>query len=368
MRPFTRRSKLPQDAYNKVVAKGLDAVYDATASEQIQISKLRTVIISDLHRGARDQADDFERGESHYAAALGSYLERGYQLWLLGDVEELWENGVDEVMASYFALLELERAFAEGPGLRRFWGNHDLAWKKQERVESKLRKYLTGDVEVHEGMRLVVLDGEERLGEVFLAHGHQGTMSSEWFQFWGRLALRVVWRRFQNAQTALSTTPASSFDLRAKHDKAMAAWARSRGIRNPGECPVLVAGHTHHPVFPGVAPKLPTSAEAADLEYKLNKGRQDGTSRKRLARTRAELESIQALLRQEPHDPSRIDPPCYFNTGCCCFPDGDVTCVELADGEIRLMRWPNDRGRSKPKELAKLPLRDVLAQMAAASN
>lgn len=31
--------------------------------------------------------------------------------------------------------------------------------------------------------------------------------------------------------------------------------------------------------------------------------------------------------------------PCYFNTGCCRFADGDITGIELDDGSIRLIKW-----------------------------
>jgi hypothetical protein len=31
--------------------------------------------------------------------------------------------------------------------------------------------------------------------------------------------------------------------------------------------------------------------------------------------------------------------PTYFNTGCCCFDDGDITGIEIADGFIRLIKW-----------------------------
>src|SRR5215211_2783982 len=50
----------------------------------------------------------------------------------------------------------------------------------------------------------------------------------------------------------------------------------------------------------------------------------------------AEREEI-AILKAKP--PIPIDPPCFFNTGCCSFGDGDITGLELADGEIRLVRW-----------------------------
>ena len=31
--------------------------------------------------------------------------------------------------------------------------------------------------------------------------------------------------------------------------------------------------------------------------------------------------------------------PCYFNTGCCKYADGDITGMELLDGELRLVKW-----------------------------
>ncbi len=39
--------------------------------------------------------------------------------------------------------------------------------------------------------------------------------------------------------------------------------------------------------------------------------------------------------------------PCYFNAGCCSFSDGDITGMEVADGEIRLVRWKRDPGNEE---------------------
>jgi hypothetical protein len=59
------------------------------------------------------------------------------------------------------------------------------------------------------------------------------------------------------------------------------------------------------------------------------------------AAVRAELEFARTSVRR-PEEALTISPPCYFNTGCCSFPDGDVTGLEIADGEIRLVRWPGN--------------------------
>jgi hypothetical protein len=31
--------------------------------------------------------------------------------------------------------------------------------------------------------------------------------------------------------------------------------------------------------------------------------------------------------------------PNYFNSGCCCFDDGDITGIEITGEKIRLIKW-----------------------------
>ena len=366
MAVFTRAKNLSQDEYQEAIDKGLGRAFDEAERADVQLADLRVVVFSDLHRGARDGADDFQRCEPAYGAALGWYLERHYELWLLGDVDELWENDIDEVLPSYEEAMKLERAFLEGPGLRRFYGNHDLDWAEADLVEKHLDERLPG-IEVGEALRLRVLDGERALGMLFFAHGHQGTDASDRFAWLSRWVLRHIWRRIQASQGWLTTTPATDYALRAKHDTAMFNWARARVTSGaPDERPVLVAGHTHHPVFPDKPPPREDSATATRLAEELEHARQAGEPPEKLSERRAELERVRAKLRGDRYDPPDIEPPCYFNTGCCCFPDRDVTCIELTPDEVRLVRWLDDQGNAKPKQLAKLPLRDVFGRIAAA--
>jgi UDP-2,3-diacylglucosamine pyrophosphatase LpxH len=370
MRPFVRASKLDQSDYDQAIAKGLTRAYDATKPEPVELAQLRVVVISDLHRGARDGADDFERAEAAYSAALGWYLEERYQLFLLGDVEELWENDLEEVVPdSYRALLDLEAKFASergGPGLRRFWGNHDLDWKDQKKVKRKLGTFLPG-VPAQEALILDVQDGSEPIGRLFFVHGHQGTDFSERFQFISRFFVRRVWRKVQRSQGWLSTTPAHDYVLRAKHDTAMFRWARGR-IREgrKGDQPILIAGHTHHPVIPGHPPPEPKTEDLEDLRKGLEQARKDKADVDRIAAIRAELEGVEGFLRRKRYPAPELDePPCYFNGGCCCYPDGDVTCLELdgAADEIRLVRFPRDRPEAD-RSLPAVPLRETFRKVA----
>jgi hypothetical protein len=371
MSMFKRTSKLPPSEYAEKVAAGLTRAFtdEKTQTRDVQLSELRLVVLSDLHRGARDGADDFQRCEPAYGAALGAYLERGYQLYLLGDVEELWENDIGEVLPHYDACLKLEREFMEGPGLVRFFGNHDIEWRDARRVDKNLgvKERLPGIV-VHEALKLRVLDGQTPLGLLFFVHGHQGTDFSERHYWISRLALRFVWRKIQKSLGWLSTTPAEDYVLRAKHDVAMFRWSHEQALSSPpDERAAMIAGHTHHPVFPGHPPPGPNEAGAAEKKAELDAARAAGASVDQLAELHAELEQILALGRREPYTPPAIEPPTYFNTGCCCFPDRDVTGLEIADGNITLVRWLDDGGEARAKKLAgPMALKDIFASLAAA--
>jgi hypothetical protein len=380
-----RRSKdLDDQDYVTAVGKGLDKAFKPRprpwarrrsarqhVSASVEASDLKLVVFSDLHRGTRDPADDFRRSHRAYRAALGWYLENGYELWLLGDIEELWENGKKDVLQKYDAVLKLEQEFLppKGPGLRRFYGNHDLDWNKASRVKDHLGQFI-GGTSVIESLRLHVRENGQDLGLVFFLHGHQGTPGSDTYAVVSRLAVRWIWRAVQLSQGWIATTPAESNDIRSKHDAAMLAWAQERAKKEPpGQRPILVAGHTHHPVFPGKPPERPTSDEVAEIQAELDMS-QDVAQRPRI---RAHLELTAARVWEEHYDVPAIDPPCYFNTGCGSFPDGDVTCLEFNGepyhsedrndprGKVRLMRWLDNDGMPLPRELAAAPLRETLA-------
>ncbi len=335
-------------------------------------------MFSDLHRGKFvDKADDFRRAHRAYRAALGSYFEQGYELWLLGDIEELWENKAKDVVTTYAEALELEQRFVApgGPGLRRFYGNHDLDWSRPKWVKEHLAEWLDG-TPVSESLRLHVHERGKPLGMFFLVHGHQGTASSDTFAAISRLPVRYVWPHIQRAHGWVATTPAESPNLRDKHDRAMADWAMARASSEPRHArPILIAGHTHHPIFPDEPPKRPTEGELAALRDQLA----DETNPAARAELAGKIELMRAELWEPEFVPPSIVPPCYFNTGCASFPDGDVTCLELngeqlvdaedendGRGKIRLVRWLDNHGEPRSHPLASRPLREVLNDVSAA--
>src|SRR5215207_9789731 len=81
-----KRRRVREDIFEALDVARRDAVTRPISPDD------RLVIFSDHHKGARDGADDFQRCERAYNAALAYYDHLGYDLIELGDVEEPWEN------------------------------------------------------------------------------------------------------------------------------------------------------------------------------------------------------------------------------------------------------------------------------------
>jgi hypothetical protein len=348
-------------SYESRITDGLDAAFRRAASREISmdLNDVRWIIFSDQHRGGRGPGDRFARAERAYNAALGHYVEAGYTLLLLGDVEELWARRPGEVMRSYPYTLELESEFFVRGRYMRFFGNHDTDWSVESRTREHLWPFFPG-LSVLESLRVRLTSQGSNVGTLFLAHGHQGSTFSDRHQRIARFAVRNFWRPVQRFFKSPGTTPAADFELRERHDRALYRWAASH------EDLVLVAGHTHRPVFMSESLTRKVSRDLATARQALEQEPDSAESRQRVADLRAELEWIRTGSSRD----GRMDRlsgngtrPCYFNTGCCSFPDGDITGIEIVGGSIRLVRWPDRQRKPRSHVLATADLmRDVFAR------
>lgn len=328
--------------YAEDVARRLSEVYTSGSVEQgRELADLRLILFSDLHKGQKDNADDFQQCRQTYLAALSYYQERKFELALLGDVEELWENWPEPVIAAYGDVLNAEKTFAEvqrPSRYLRFVGNHDDMWYNAGDVEKHLGPYLAGHP-VIEALRIQVHDVGQPLGELFFVHGHQGSLDSDRYAGFSSLFVRYVWRPIQRMLNVKTSTPSTNFKLRQKHELAMYAYAASQ----PGL--VLIAGHTHHPVWEGL------SFEQAVREMR-RRGRAPQVSQAWLQDQTVGAVSLPGKK------------PCYFNTGCCCYSDGSITGIEIEADDLRLVRW-EVFAQPVRTELFTASLREVLAAVAA---
>jgi predicted phosphodiesterase len=335
----------------------------APAERPLDIEGDSYVIFSDHHKGQRDGADDFAVCEPAYLAALDHYLEQGATLIVLGDAEELWENRVEPVLEAYGNVLATERRF-HADRFVKVWGNHDDEWEAPRRVDKHLPTVF-GPIQVVEGLRFAVMDRGERLGTLLLLHGHQGTLFSDRLAGLAKIAVRFVWRTIQRIIRKGSTTPATDACLRAEHDRMMYAWAS----RHPGL--VLIAGHTHRPVFSSKTHLQQVREERRALE-RMDDLAEDVRLQARLEQLHELEEKIQrqdeacASISEDGVDRSR---PCYFNTGCCSFADSDITGIELTDGEIRLVKWETKHGGPPRREtLARTSLAAVFQSLGSSAD
>ena len=359
--------KRSESLYRREIALGLDAALDVARGEErdFDLATDRLVVFSDQHKGVRDGADDFWRAERAYCSALAYYFELGHRLIVLGDAEELWETWspakvIRKHSGNGSRALDLEARFQVAGRYDRTWGNHDLNWSDPAQVAKHLvtdGPFLEG-FEVREGIRLRVVSAGRELGRLFLVHGHQGTADSQVITAVSRPVVRFfgfLQRRFKRGWN----TPSTDWKLRARHDRAMFAWAKSK--RSDGL--VLVAGHTHRPVFWDRQRKPATDREIETLAGELRDAEQTAASDVARAERAADLAHAEADKRWGEGSggppPEDMIPPCYFNTGCCSFADGDATGLEIEAGEIRLVRWPDNAGRARPQLLASAPLEDV---------
>lgn len=347
----------------KVTSAALDAAFARALDQErvegqlaLDIHSDRLIIFSDHHKGNRDGADDFWVCEQAYNAALAYYDRLQYRLIVLGDVEELWEEWPQTVLKAYPHTLELEGKFHQEGRYMRFWGNHDDAWSHDDMVEKLLVPVFGGlPLKVRESLILHVRDGESELGRLFLIHGHQGTLDSDRIAPISKFLLRYFWRPFQRLTKIYLNTPSQDFELRYEHDSAMYFWSQAQ------EKIVLIAGHTHRPVFKSESQEEIARKAFKEIEERFAKNPDDTRLKQELAEKAAELEWIHTKQLRTPMPLTAFKKPSYFNSGCCAFRDGDITGLELSDGEIRLVRWPDDQDQPRPKILATARLRDIFA-------
>lgn len=339
-----------ESEFQRRIHEGLDRAWERAERlphVDIQLATAKWVIFSDQHKGVRDGADDFKECEAAYNAALAWYFTHGYTLVELGDVEELWEERPKPVVQHYRRTLDLTAKFHHAGRYYRFWGNHDDAWSFQDQVRRHLAD-VYGDITVHEGLVLHIRDGDEELGTAFMVHGHQGTGASDRWGNLARVPVRFFWRPLQRVFRVSLNTPAKDWGLGCEHNVAMFSWAETTRR-------LLIAGHTHRPVFL-------SKTQAEKLELAIDAARQAGDN-VRLADLLAEMEWLRAQEGSSDGAPTAAQrrEPWYFNSGCCSYTDGTISGLEIVDGDIMLVRWPDVGNQPRRRELDRLSLREVFS-------
>jgi predicted phosphodiesterase len=325
---FDSLSKLQQDIIKGKGNNGLVLSFDMETA--------KFIILSDQHKGCKDPADDFASAEVNYRKALQQYYDNGFTFINIGDCEELWENTPKAVIENNRLTLLEEARFLQDGRYYRVFGNHDLEWNYLIQQNQFLKPIFGDKLKVYEGILLNTKYNQQEYA-VFLTHGHQGDKRSDGNPF-SKWVVAAIWTPIQRLLEISINTTADSFELVDQHNIIMYEWSATQ--KNL----LFVSGHTHKPVFAsldhidrltkqlekalGVGDEILVRSITADLDK-----RKLEYAGKKFVKTMAH--------------------PSYFNTGCCCFRDGDITGIEIADGFIRLIKWESsDKG----------PIRKVLEE------
>lgn len=301
------------------------------------INTNRYILFSDQHKGRKNGADDFALAEKNYVSALKYYNDHGYHFISLGDSEELWENTLLQIKKYNTVSFNAEKPFALRNAFTKIFGNHDLDWEINPLAAIDLKELYGTQVAVIEGIILQATIEKKSL-TIFCTHGHQGDLQSDGNLF-SKFFVSKIWAPLQAYLRINPNTPAYDATLKTEHNLLMYEWSsRQKNL-------LLITGHTHQPVF-------------ESLSHLERQQRRDAIRRSR----------------NEPIEPNYNLPtptleffrkirPSYFNTGCCCYDDGDITGIEIAEASIRLIKWEKKNGESVRTVLEEISLVEVAGKV-----
>jgi len=333
----------------------------------------RIIIFSDQHRGAKNGADDFMKAETAYLAALDHYFENKFQFISLGDAEELWENTLNQVKKNNTLTFETEKRFILKDKFFKVFGNHDLYWDNSPIASQQLKAIYGKKLRVFEGI-IIEKDNKKCIFKkkrtnnpfsifktkpdtddetlpiascpltIFLTHGHQGDASSDgnWFS---KFFVANIWAPLQSYLRINFNTPAYDEDLKTAHNLIMYEWsAKYKSL-------VLITGHTHQPVF-----------ESLTHPEKLYKELGDALKADKADDAKQIEEEIKRRGRDYKTTPAQYltMKPSYFNSGCCCYRDGDITGIEITYEKITLVKWNINKQREVLDETTLNRLQEAL--------
>ena len=296
------------------------------------------IVFSDQHKGAKNKADDFAVCEKNYVFDLDYYFTKGFYFVNLGDGEELWENNIFAVKKHNRPSFEKEKLFVEQKRFLKIFGNHDLYWANDPLAGLQLESIYGKKIPIYEGCILTATINE-RAFQVYLTHGHQGDLQSDgnWFS---KFFVANIWGPLQGLLDINPNTPAYNNQLKSLHNGLMYDWSSVQ--KNL----LVITGHTHQAVFMSLTHLERLYVKLADAQ----KNKYEAA----IKSIEAEIAKAQPVNQTSP-DLFKIIPS-YFNSGCCCFDDGDITGIEFSEGYIRLIKWHSKNDIPKREVLEEIKL------------
>ncbi len=256
------------------------------SAEQIPFDdSSKIVLMSDCHRGDGNWGDNFLGNQNLFFGALEFYYKKGFTYIELGDGDELWENRkINRIISIHSDAFWIMSKFYREGRFYMLYGNHDEVKKYKNFSKNNLRSFYSESIKkrvaffpnlkIREGL-ILKYKGSDNL--IFLTHGHQVDFLN--YNLWklSRFLVRYLWRPLELTGVRDPTSAAENHIRKDKLEKKLMEWTKKQKH-------ILIAGHTHRPVFP------------------------------------------------------QVNEPFYFNDGCCVHPRC-ITAIEIENGAITLVKW-----------------------------
>lgn len=262
--------------------KKLDKIFEKSKKLIIDDNS-KIFIMSDCHRGAGNNYDNFIKNQNIFTSALQYYYDKGFTYIELGDGDEMWEvKNYENIIDIHIDSFKQMKKFNDSGKLIMIYGNHDIVKKSPAILKKYFYKYYDKEKKQNEEL-LKNLTVQESLilnyknHDIFLIHGHQVDFLNSTLWRLSRFLVRNLWKPAENIGLKDPTSAAKNHKVNRKTEKILQEWS----IKNNK---ILIAGHTHRAIFPKVGQSL------------------------------------------------------YFNDGSCIHPNG-ITCLEIENGNITLVKW-----------------------------
>lgn len=209
----------------------------------------KIVIMSDLHRGKKDVYDNFSKNENIFLYALDYYYKKGFIYIELGDGDDLWEvKKCTDIVKSNISSFKVLKKFYNAGRLIMLYGNHDIVKSSQKVFNTCFSSYydeknvkcntLLKDLTIYESF-ILKYDNKD----IFLIHGHQVDYLNSTIWKFSRFLVRSLWQTLEKVGVNDPTKSIKNYKVARNTEKILESWS----IKNNK---ILIAGHTHRPVFP----------------------------------------------------------------------------------------------------------------------
>jgi len=311
----------------------LDTLWQRDDFPILELRGKKYVLFSDLHMGDGGGADDFYANEITLEAALEYYRTNGFKLILVGDIEDLWKFGPEEVRSRYFQTAYSAISRIGNTNVRRIFGNHDGDWDTPRVDPIRVSPVQLGIAT--EAIKIMDAEGEVH---ILICHGHQGDIESDRGTWISRPAVRFyrliepILRTFGWAKNP----PAINSQVLSSYEQTFYQWAKSQGV-------LIICGHSHRAIFASRSHLERCMEDLAKAKAVLLR---PDLGMHAVKIIKEQVKRLKKEVRKEKKRGRKIIPvagrdvpgPNYFNTGCGIYEDG-ITAIELTEDKIRLVKW-----------------------------